>query len=297
MQHQLAAVWAFDVGLWRWSGRLRVFQIVSDGAEQKAYQRAEKHRRQKPAETPQTLRRSIKTTGYRGEEPENKYIHCDDSLVFIKFNLTVFDQTFQSLSIFVKCGLVNFLYPPFGGYENYFLYATFVFLEGNKVAKADRKLTTGGGVNLVNQSRVFSCGSAMASVHWPRHHVAVARYSGLVCSRCLIPLRREVIEYTRTARVLVLDYSRAAFAMSEFSAALKSDGVTDAPAALIVQPEQFAWAGVYCDKMADLGIVRVRFLPWENERVCLWVDSLTGDRALREYLPPVYKSLTAVVDL
>jgi hypothetical protein len=130
----------------------------------------------------------------------------------------------------------------------------------------------------------------MARVHWPRHHVAVAQYSGLVCSRCLTPLRREVIEYTRGARVLVLDYSRAAFAMAEFIPCAMSDGITDAPAALIVQPEHFAWAGVYCEKMADQGIVRVRFLPWEQERVCLWVDSLTGDRALQEYLQPVYKA-------
>ena len=130
-------------------------------------------------------------------------------------------------------------------------------------------------------------------MHWPRHHVAVAQYFGLICSRSLIPLRSEVIDYTRAARVLVLDYSRPAFAMGEFSAATKGEGVTDAPAAMIVQPENFAWAGVHCEKMADQGIVRVRFLPWENERVCLWVDSLTGDRALREYLQPVYKSLHA----
>jgi hypothetical protein len=107
-------------------------------------------------------------------------------------------------------------------------------------------------------------------------------YSGVICRRCLTELRLQAIEATKDDRVLVLDYSKVLFAMAEFIPCTLSDGTTQAPAALIVQPEQYAFAWAYAEKMEELGIMRVIFLPSQMKQVWRWVDRMAGAAALRE---------------
>ena len=108
-------------------------------------------------------------------------------------------------------------------------------------------------------------------------------YSGVLCKPCLLELRKKAIYATLRARVLVLDYSRVLFAMEEFFPATRLEGTTDAPAIIIVQQEQYDFALGYASAMADLGIMRDVALPWQVEKVCEFVDTMTGVRALREF--------------
>lgn len=82
---------------------------------------------------------------------------------------------------------------------------------------------------------------------------------------------------------MVLDYSRVLFAMEEFTPPTRLDGLTDMPAIIIVQQEQYDFALGYASAMADLGIMRDVALPWQVEKVCEFVDTMTGARALREF--------------
>ena len=138
---------------------------------------------------------------------------------------------------------------------------------------------------LINDLReqVFTCKSAKTRVTWPSPQVAVVAYSGVLCKPCLLELRKKAIYATLRARVLVLDYSRVLFAMEEFFPATRLEGTTDAPAIIIVQQEQYDFALGYASAMADLGIMRDVALPWQVEKVCEFVDTMTGVRALREF--------------
>ena len=133
------------------------------------------------------------------------------------------------------------------------------------------------------REQVFTCKSAKTRVTWPSPQVAVAAYSGVLCKPCLLELRKKAIYATLRARVLVLDYSRVLFAMEEFFPATRLEGTTDAPAIIIVQQEQYDFALGYASAMADLGIMRDVALPWQVEKVCEFVDTMTGVRALREF--------------
>ena len=130
---------------------------------------------------------------------------------------------------------------------------------------------------------VFHCESAQCHIRWPHPKVGRIQYSGVMCRRCLFELRRHAIEATKDCRVLVLDYSKVLFAMSEFAQATKLDGVTDAPAALIVREEHYAFAWAYAEKMEEQGIMRVVFVPSQMQQVWRWVDRLTGAAALRAH--------------
>ena len=133
------------------------------------------------------------------------------------------------------------------------------------------------------REQVFTCKSAKTRVTWPSPQVAVVAYSGVLCKPCLLELRKKAIYATLRARVLVLDYSRVLFAMEEFFPATRLEGTTDAPAIIIVQQEQYDFALGYASAMADLGIMRDVALPWQVEKVCEFVDTMTGVRALREF--------------
>ena len=137
-------------------------------------------------------------------------------------------------------------------------------------------------INGENQ-QVFTCKSAVTKVTWPNPKVAVVTYSGVLCKPCLLELRKKAIYATLRARVLVLDYSRVLFAMEEFFPATRLEGATDAPAIIIVKQEQYDFALGYASAMADLGIMRDVALPWQVEKVCEFVDTMTGVRALREF--------------
>jgi hypothetical protein len=133
------------------------------------------------------------------------------------------------------------------------------------------------------REQVFTCKSAKTRVTWPSPQVAVVAYSGIICKSCLDELRRQAIYATLQARVMVLDYSRVLFAMEEFTPPTRLDGLTDMPAIIIVQQEQYDFALGYASAMADLGIMRDVALPWQVEKVCEFVDTMTGARALREF--------------
>ena len=133
------------------------------------------------------------------------------------------------------------------------------------------------------REQVFTCKSAKTRVTWPSPQVAVAAYSGVLCKPCLLELRKKAIYATLRARVLVLDYSRVLFAMEEFFPATRLEGTTDAPAIIIVQQEQYDFALGYASAMADLGIMRDVALPRQVEKVCEFVDTMAGVRALREF--------------
>ena len=133
------------------------------------------------------------------------------------------------------------------------------------------------------REQVFTCKSAKTRVTWPSPQVAVVAYSGVLCKPCLLELRKKAIYATLRARVLVLDYSRVLFAMEEFFPATRLEGTTDAPAIIIVQQEQYDFALGYASAMADLGIMRDVALPWQVEKVCEFVDTMTGVRALPEF--------------
>jgi hypothetical protein len=131
--------------------------------------------------------------------------------------------------------------------------------------------------------KTFVCQSSSATVLWRPLLVAEVRYSGLMCESCLQQLRRQAIKATQQARVLVLDYTRATFATDHLSLATREDGLTDAPAAIIVRPEQHAYAFVYALKMARLGIMRDVYLPFELEKVDRFVATMTRECALSEF--------------
>ncbi len=131
--------------------------------------------------------------------------------------------------------------------------------------------------------QVFTCKSAKAKICWPHPMVAAVTYSGVICESCLHELRNKVIYATLSARVLVLDYSRVLFAMREFTHPTVMDGVTDAPAIIIIHPDYYDFTLAYADKMADLGIMRDLALPWQLEKVRDFVDTMTGVRALSEF--------------
>ena len=150
--------------------------------------------------------------------------------------------------------------------------------------RSDSKLTVGGGGgNLSNSPQIFVCGSAQCTVQRPHPKVGYVKYSGVICHRCLDQLRRQAIEATKDCRVLVLDYSKVLFTMAEFSCATKAEGVTDAPAALIVREEHYDFACGYTEKMEEQSIMRVVFAPSQMQQVWRWVDRLAGAAALREH--------------
>ncbi len=132
-----------------------------------------------------------------------------------------------------------------------------------------------------NSPRIFSCVSTKCTIRSPYPKVGHIEYSGVICRRCLTELRRQAIEATKDDRVLVLDYSKVLFAIAEFIPCAMSDGITQAPAALIVQPEQYDFAWAYAEKMEELSIMRVIFLPSQMKQVWRWVDRMTGAAALR----------------
>lgn len=137
---------------------------------------------------------------------------------------------------------------------------------------------------LATLGKTFTCKSSSCKVSWKPRLVAEIKYSGLMCESCLQQLRRQTIRATQSARVLVLDYSTATFMSDHLSLPTREDGLTDAPAAIIVRPEHHAVAFVYAIKMAKLGIMRDVYLPFERTRVDEFVAMMTGVRSMEEFL-------------
>ena len=133
------------------------------------------------------------------------------------------------------------------------------------------------------REQVFTCKSAKANITWPHPMVAAVTYSGVICDSFLREMRNKVIVATLSARVLVLDYSKVLFAMREFTHPTIMDGVTDAPAIIIVSPAYYEFTLAHADAMASIGIMRDVALPWQTEKVLEFVETLTGIRAHREF--------------
>ena len=119
---------------------------------------------------------------------------------------------------------------------------------------------------------------------WKHPSVGCVDYAGLLCRNDLLELRGKAIKATLRSRVLVLDYSKVTFAMDEFVPTSRLEGVTDAPAIVVVRPEQHAFAIRYANKMADIGVMRDVALPWQHERILEFVETLAEVRAHREFL-------------
>jgi hypothetical protein len=150
--------------------------------------------------------------------------------------------------------------------------------DGTMLAERERER------ELFLKKRLFTCGSASATVVCPEPYVYLVRYAGLMCRDCFDDLRAEIVDSIESARIAVFDYSEAMFlipSIPTFSNGKRSS--INAPVALVVKEEDFAIAQNYTYIMADLGVMRCVFLPWEKEKLKRWVGTITGRRALEEY--------------
>lgn len=130
----------------------------------------------------------------------------------------------------------------------------------------------------------FAFQSATCKIDRSTSCVAWVTFSGVVTSRGMDQFHQKVNAAAQGAKVMVVDLSRALFAMDILDLETSEERFTQRMAIISVPEEHQGQALAYASKMARLGLFRDIYLPEDSTQVSQFVKTLTTVRSLEEFV-------------
>ncbi len=133
--------------------------------------------------------------------------------------------------------------------------------------------------------QTFSNKSAVARVEVSANGVTYVDFSGLLTLECWLKVCMEVLVSTPNAKLFVVDYTKAVFAADALNSFSSGDTHSTTPVALVVNELNYPLIAEFAARMAaDHGVMLDVFLPWETDRLGLFVSRMLAPRARRVFV-------------
>ena len=129
----------------------------------------------------------------------------------------------------------------------------------------------------------YQCKAASVTASEIEPWVWRIEYSGLMTQTWLNVLRAQEVEATKDARVLLIKMDKV-YMITSFAPQMHCghERINNAPGVMVVREDQYDKWAIYATKMAQAGIMRALFLPWQAEQAQRMVDRLSGATVRRE---------------